>query len=256
MPRDILNKIRRLNHVLTESTTGRFSYDELSKILSEVINANVYIVNADADVLGTGYINAEDTSTVVDEKGEEKLSELHNRSFLKIRETTANITGDEVLAVLGSDYSMADKYHCVIPSFCGGERLGTMIVARYNERFDEEDIALCEYGAAVVGLEIQRRNKLSQEETLRKAAAVDIAVESLSFSERDAICKIFKDFDGDEGLIVTSKIAEKYGITNSVMVNAIRKLESAGVISSRSMGMKGTRIRIINSHFRQKIKNL
>ena len=52
--------------------------------------------------------------------------------------------------------------------------------------------------------------------------------------------------DGDEGLLVASKIADKVGITRSVIVNALRKFESAGVIESRSLGMKGTHIRILN----------
>ncbi len=252
----ILSKIRRLNRVLTESTTGRFSYDELSKILSEVINANVYITDASGNVLGTGYINAEDTSTLVDEKGKEKLSEFHNKRFLEINETLINIIGDEALSVLGSDYPMADKYHGIIPSFCGGERLGTMIVARYHDGFDEEDIALCEYGAAVVGLEIQRKNRLASEQAAREMAAVDIALDSLSFSERDAVYKIFRELEEDEGVIIASKIAEKYDITNSVIVNALRKLESAGALTSRSMGMKGTRIKIINPYFKDRMETL
>ena len=36
----ILSRIRRLNWVLTESTTGSLSYGQLSKILSEVIRKN------------------------------------------------------------------------------------------------------------------------------------------------------------------------------------------------------------------------
>ncbi|MCL8209092.1 MAG: GTP-sensing pleiotropic transcriptional regulator CodY, partial [Actinomycetia bacterium] len=32
----------------------------------------------------------------------------------------------------------------------------------------------------------------------------------------------------------------------SVIVNALRKLESAGVVETRSLGMKGTRIRVLN----------
>ena len=57
---------------------------------------------------------------------------------------------------------------------------------------------------------------------------------------------IFKELDGSEGLLVASKIADRVGITRSVIVNALRKLESAGVIESRSSGMKGTYIRVIN----------
>ena len=36
------------------------------------------------------------------------------------------------------------------------------------------------------------------------------------------------------------------GITRSVIVNALRKFESAGVIESRSSGMKGTYIKVVN----------
>ena len=46
--------------------------------------------------------------------------------------------------------------------------------------------------------------------------------------------------------MVASKIADRFGITRSVIVNALRKLESAGVIESRSSGMKGTYIKVVN----------
>ncbi len=38
----------------------------------------------------------------------------------------------------------------------------------------------------------------------------------------------------------------RVGITRSVIVNALRKFESAGVIESRSSGMKGTYIKVLN----------
>lgn len=246
----ILSRIRRLNWVLTESTTGSLSYGQLSKILSEVINANVYIINANGNVLGTGYINAEDTSTEVDDKGGEKIPEYHNNNFMKIDSTKANITGKEALSIMGEGYAMADKYHCIVPSFCGGDRLGTFIVTRYSRRFSDEDIALCEYGAAVVGLEIRRNISLDKEKEKSLITAVNLAVASLSFSERKAVKKIFMEFDGNEGSIVTSRVAKKYDITNSLVVNALRKLESAGVLSSCSMGMKGTKIQVKNKYLR------
>ena len=51
-----------------------------------------------------------------------------------------------------------------------------------------------------------------------------------------------------EGILVASKIADRVGITRSVIVNALRKFESAGVIESRSSGMKGTYIKVINDY--------
>ena len=48
--------------------------------------------------------------------------------------------------------------------------------------------------------------------------------------------------------MVASKIADRVGITRSVIVNALRKFESAGVIESRSSGMKGTYIKVVNDY--------
>ena len=57
---------------------------------------------------------------------------------------------------------------------------------------------------------------------------------------------LIDELDGDEGILVASKIADRVGITRSVIVNALRKFESAGVIESRSSGMKGTYIKVLN----------
>ena len=167
MPEKILDRIRRLNWVLTESTTGSLSYDQLSKILSEVINANVYLTDAAGSVLGTGYINAEDTSTEVDEKGGERIPEYHNDNFMKMDSTSANITGKQALDIMGDSYAMADKYHCIVPSFCGGDRLGTLIVTRYNRKFSEEDIALCEYRSRSGGTRDQEKSQSGRREERR-----------------------------------------------------------------------------------------
>ena len=83
-----------------------------------------------------------------------------------------------------------------------------------------------------------------------------MAIGTLSYSEIEAVQQIFAELDGDEGLLVASKIADRSGITRSVIVNALRKLESAGVVESRSLGMKGTRIKITNSKFKEELNKM
>lgn len=83
-----------------------------------------------------------------------------------------------------------------------------------------------------------------------------MAISSLSYSELEAIEHIFDELNGKEGLLVASKIADRVGITRSVIVNALRKLESAGVIDSRSLGMKGTFIRVLNDKFLVELEKL
>jgi len=52
-------------------------------------------------------------------------------------------------------------------------------------------------------------------------------------SELEAIIHIFEELSGNEGVLVASKIADRVGITRSVIVNALRKFESAGVIEGQ-----------------------
>ena len=126
------------------------------------------------------------------------------------------------------------------------ERFGTLFVYRYDESYDIDDIILCEYGTTVVGLEMMRSVNEENTEETRKVQIVRSAISTLSFSELEAITHIFDELDGTEGILVASKIADRVGITRSVIVNALRKFESAGVIESRSSGMKGTYIKVVN----------
>ncbi len=105
---------------------------------------------------------------------------------------------------------------------------------------------MSEYGTTVVGLEMMRSVHEENAEENRKIQVVKSAFNTLSFSELEAIIHIFDELDGDEGILVASKIADRVGITRSVIVNALRKFESAGVIESRSSGMKGTYIKVLN----------
>jgi transcriptional pleiotropic repressor len=143
-----------------------------------------------------------------------------------------------------------------VPINGGGERLGTLVLARFRQEFGDEDLILAEYGATVVGMEMLRLKSQRIEEEARKKAAVQIALATLSYSEMEAMSHIFAELGGKEGLLVASKIADRVGITRSVIVNALRKFESAGVIESRSLGMKGTYIRVLNEHLLDELKRL
>ena len=96
--------------------------------------------------------------------------------------------------------------------------------------------------------EIMRMRSERIEEQARKKASVQIALATLSYSEKEAIEHIIAELDSKEGLLVASRIADKVGITRSVIVSALRKSESAGVIESRSLGMKGTYIKVLNDY--------
>ena len=251
----ILEKVRKLNWLLTESPSGKFSFDEMCGILSDLMDANVYVANERGSIIGNAYKIEEDSSAICDpETGREMFPYEYNDELLKVKETVPNLSGDDILKILKFDFNTADKLHTIIPIICGGKRWGTLMLARYSPEFNDEDLVLGEYGAAVVGLEIQRNKALEKEAEDRELAMVKMAIGTLSYSETEAIQQIFAELDGNEGLLVASKIADRSGITRSVIVNALRKLESAGVIESKSLGMKGTRINIINTKLKDELK--
>ena len=254
---DILSKVRKLNWLLQQSPTGAFSFNEMCEVLSDMLDANVYVANIRGKVLGVAYKIKSDSPTIVDsETGNELFPAEYNEEFIKLDETLANLTGDKVLDIFKYDYDTTDKLHTVIPILGGNKRWGTLIMVRHEPEFTDEDLVLGEYGATVIGLEIQRHKTEEEEAEERQISMVRMAIGTLSYSEVEAVQQIFAELDGDEGLLVASKIADRSGITRSVIVNALRKLESAGVIESRSLGMKGTRIKILNDKFKDELERM
>lgn len=256
MGKTLLEKIRKLNWMLQESVEGVLSFNDLCEILSDLMDANVYIASRKGKVIGIHYINDRDTTSIITDSvtGSEKFSMESNDALLTITETQRNVTGEGILEIFKYEQDTAGKMHTIVPIYGGQQRQGTLIIARYDPIFTDEDIVLAEYGATVVGLEIKRIKALEVEEEERKRNVVRMAIGTLSYSEAEAVRQIFGELEGSEGLLVASKIADRSGITRSVIVNALRKLESAGVIESRSLGMKGTHIKIINSKFKEELE--
>ena len=69
----------------------------------------------------------------------------------------------------------------------------------------------------------------------------------LTYTEIQAI-KAVVDGLGEEtsGVVNTSKAIEGVNITKSIAVSAMKLLEAAGVIETRSLGMKGTHIKVFD----------
>lgn len=254
----LLEKTRMLNKILQKSATEPVIFNDICHTLSEVMNCNVYVVSRKGKVLGY-QLRDEFECEMVREKviKELKFPEDYNNSILQISETRPNIkpTGKCVFEK-SVECLFGNKITTIVPIIGNRERLGTLLIARFGEEFTDEDLVLAEYSAAIVGMEIIRSKQDEIEEEARKKAVVQLAIGTLSYSELEAVEHIFNELDGNEGLLVASKIADKVGITRSVIVNALRKFESAGVIESRSLGMKGTHIKILNEKLLDELKKL
>ena len=124
----------------------------------------------------------------------------------------------------------------------GGVQLATIGISRDYFSSDEEQ-AIATVRAVCITILTNATRRASAEKR-RRAEAVRAALNSLSFSELEAAADIIKTLSGREGVLVAGHTADRLGFTRSVVVNALRKLEGAGTIETRSLGMKGTYIRI------------
>ena len=68
---------------------------------------------------------------------------------------------------------------------------------KVKEQFHDDDLILAEYGATVVGMEILREKAEEIEEEARSKAVVQMAINSLSYSELEAIEHIFEELNGN-----------------------------------------------------------
>ncbi len=257
---NLLERTRKINALLQKAAGKPVNFNDVAKTLSEVINGNVFVLSRKGKLLGVAINQDIENERMKNMLEERQFPEEYTKELLNLQETTANIDTDSIYTVFPYENRelFKDGLTTIVPIIGGGERIGTLVIGRLAGSFNDDDLVLAEYGATVVGMEILQGKAEEIELEARSKAVVQMAISSLSFSELEAIEHIFEELNGKEGLLVASKIADRVGITRSVIVNALRKLESAGVIESRSLGMKGTYIKVLNEKFLaelEKIKN-
>ena len=250
----LLDKTRKINKLLHNNNSSKVVFNDICEVLSEILDSNILVISKKGKVLGISNLSEiEELTELIEDQVGGFVDKLLNERLLGVLSTKENVN----LVTLGFTSENINKYQAIItPIDIAGERLGTLFIYRDGKQYDIDDIILSEYGTTVVGLEMMRSVNEENAEESRKVQIVKSAISTLSFSELEAITHIFDELDGNEGILVASKIADRVGITRSVIVNALRKFESAGVIESRSSGMKGTYIKVLNDIVFDELKKI
>ncbi len=250
----LLDKTRKINQLLHNNSSHKVVFNDICKVLSEILESDILVISKKGKVLGIK--NRSDISVITEMIVPDVggfIDKMLNERLLGVLSTKENVN----LATLGFEFEDLEHYQAIIsPIDIAGERLGTVFMYRENDSYSIDDIILSEYGTTVVGLEMMRSVNEENEEESRKLTIVRSAISTLSNSEQEAIIHVFDELQDMEGILVASKIADRVGITRSVIVNALRKFESAGVIETRSSGMKGTYIKVLNDLVFDEIDNL
>ena len=240
----LLDKTRKINKLLHNNNSSKVVFNDICQVLTEILDSNILVISRKGKVLGVSLCpGVEEIKELIDDEVGGYIDSMLNERLLGVLSTKENVN----LETLGFVGDNIKKYQAIInPIDIAGERLGTVFMYKSDSQYEIDDIILSEYGTTVVGPEMMRSVHEENAEENRKIQIVKSAINTLSFSELEAIIHIFDELDGMEGILVASKIADRVGITRSVIVNALRKFESAGVIESRSSGMKGTYIKVLN----------
>ncbi|NLK75048.1 MAG: GTP-sensing pleiotropic transcriptional regulator CodY [Clostridiales bacterium] len=250
----LLDKTRKINNLLHNTNSHKVVFNDICIVLSDILLSNVLVISHKGKVLGIkNRVDIVEIKELIMDSVGRHIDSLLNERLLNILSTKENVN----LRTLGFEFEDVDNYQAIItPIDIAGERLGTLFIYKEGSPYTIDDIILSEYGTTVVGLEMMRSVNEENAEETRKIQIVKSAISTLSFSELEAISHIFNELKGTEGILVASKIADRVGITRSVIVNALRKFESAGIIESRSSGMKGTYIKVLNDVIFDELKNM
>lgn len=253
----LLDQTRKISKLLHDNSSRVVIFNDICSCVGEILNASCMVVSAKGKVLGIYEKDREIglTDMLADSVGE-MIDPSLNERFLSVLSTKENVN----LLTLGFARPVAKDISAILlPVFFAGERMGTTFIYRRKAEYEVEDIILSEYANTVIELEIMRALYEEDDEEKRKEEILHAALESLSASEQKAVGFLIRELPGTEGELVTSRVAAKYGITRSIIVNAIKKLEGAGVLEVQSMGMRGTHIRVLNesilNHYQEKDSN-
>lgn len=260
---DLLDKTRQVSKAMQGRRDGaRPDYNKLAKILCEFSTANVYVLSHEGQILGYAWVDEYHSEAIASFIEQGYMPKSFVERLAQQRETVLSRADGHLFD--DQEKQEGDKTALYVPIYGASERLGTLVLARFASDFATRDLVLAEYLATLVGLEILHDRTRQIEDQARERLVVNMAMKALSYSEIDAVIHIItklkelsaekrggfhRDAVDCEGVVIASKIADRVGVTRSVIVNALRKLESAGIIESRSLGMKGTFIKVLSPLF-------
>ena len=244
---ELLKKTRRVGRAFQAKREGEpLDYYHLAQMLSEFSTANVYIADSAGRLMGYHWL-PDYTSKALSESFRDGV--MPDEFVIRMNRCRDSEIHDEDAPLFDDDYDgeKPQKHLMYVPVIgAGAERLATIMLVREKFPFNVEDILLAEYLGMLAGIQILNERAKILEETARSRLSVQMAMRALSYSELESMKHIIAELKGPEGVAIASRVADRVGVTRSVIVNALRKLESAGLIESRSLGMKGTYIKILS----------
>ena len=129
---DLLAKTRKINAMLQKTAGKPVNFKEMAETLSEVIEANVFVVSRRGKLLGIA-INQQIENERMNKMFEDRqFPEEYTKNLFNIPETSSNldINSEYTAFPVENKELFANGLTTIVPIIGGGERLGTLILAR------------------------------------------------------------------------------------------------------------------------------
>lgn len=257
MTLNLLDKIRSINYLLGNFHLNEDFLKSICEELGRLIVSNVYLYDNNGNIVcysvhneyyceyNKGFLTSNSMP-----KEYMNLTKTLTGPMLNIYDSNPQCTSPEI-----SNCIYDDRYTSIVPIFHSYEKIGAILLIRYNKPFTDEDQIICEHAFAIISLELARREIEEIKANSLEIASANIAFKSLSYSEIMVCREVFSQIKNKEGIIIANDIATDLFITRSIINNALKKLESAGIIVVKSLGVKGTYIKILNKNILINLEN-
>jgi len=254
----MLSVFRRFNSLIQEISIESLEPSMFATALSNLLGCNAFVLGCRGEILGyelqeSFYCEHFDSKR---KKKEMYIEKSRNEALLETTEPSARTTETEKVCVLfAGECPWAARYLAVLPVIGADTRLATLVLVRRAKEFTQEELILAESGATMAALEILRFRRQKAETRAREHMMATSVLENLSYSELKATKLLFDNFTDHEQILVARQIIKQANITQSVVVNALSKLEGAGILESHSLGAKGTHVKLLNDVFPKELAN-
>ena len=123
----LLDKTRKINKLLHNSSSSKVVFNDICQVLVETLSSNILVLSRKGKVLGVGICNGVDEiNELIDDKVGSHVDELLNERFLGVLSTKENVN----LQTLGFEHVPDDYQGIINPIDIAGERLGTVFMYR------------------------------------------------------------------------------------------------------------------------------
>jgi len=171
--------------------------------------------------------------------------------------TIINGNGQPIAELLppAGEKNSGEEHLLSTPIMADDSIIGNISLCRYGDAFCKEEHLALGIANSVCTILLRHSDARLAADKQRRRETVRNLINTLSFSELEAAGEIVKELmrndkgsgsagSKTEGLLIAGRIADRLGFARSVVTAALKKLEGASLIEVRSLGMKGTYIRI------------